>query len=119
MIKIVGATIEPMNLKEQAIKGLEDIAKYCRENIATKIPGEVIRIRMLDEYDQHSMFSVNGDGEVWYLPGDSDTGYYFDPSRKDNIFQHWEELLPFFLAWPDIRLRLEQEISARAANAQN
>lgn len=119
MMKIVGATVEPMNLEAQVKEGLEAIAKYCRENIATKIPGQVIRIRMLDEYDQHSMFSVNGDGEIWYLPGDRDTGYYFDRSSKDNIFQHWEELLPFFQAWPDIRQRLEQEISARTANAQN
>ena len=119
MMQIVGVTMNVMSLEEQAQKCLEAIGLFCRSHIANKIPGQVIRLRMLEDNDQHSMFSVNGDGEVWYLPGDSDTGYYFDHAKKDNIFRHWEEAMPLIENWPAVKDCLGRQVAASAADTNS
>lgn len=118
-LEIREINIKVIDMKAQVHKCLESIGVYCRMHIARNIPGQEIRVLMLDENGHHPMFYVNGDGNIWYIPGGCTTARSFDHAKNDNVFDHWEEMMPLIETWPELKQQLGREVAANAADMKS
>lgn len=118
-LEIREVTIKVINLEAQVQKCLEAIGLYCRTHIARYIPGQEIFVQMLDDKGRHATFFVNGDGNIWYIPCGGDTGRSFDHTKKDNVFDHWEEAMDLIEVWPELKQQLGRKVAANAVDAHS
>ena len=119
-MQVMDVTIEMMNEKEHVLKCLEAICQYCKKNYTPWLVSQDIRVMLTADDGSHPVFSVCGDGDVWYMPHErAYTLLTSGGSRNQSIYTHWEEGIALVDAWVMIKSNIETALAARIKRQQS